>query len=161
MWLLKMTARLRKRPEAGFLQTFMHSSTCSCCSFNNASLQFIASRLITFAPSSILCSLNYVVTDWSWGTAGVMLILPLHCTKCPAARKAERDRAGGAEREGGREGSTAHHGMPTWRKGAWSRHRSRDKSAEAQREADKTSNPNCKQSIKQTKRQAHGCPYWL
>lgn len=156
-----MTARFRKRPEAGSLQTFTHSSTCSCCSFNNASLQFIASRLITFAPSSILCSLNYVVTDWSWGTAGVMLTLPLHCTKCPAARKAGRDRAGGAESEGGREGSTAHHGMPTRRKGAWSTHRSRDESAEAQREADKTSNPNCKQSIKQTKRQAHGCPYWL
>lgn len=156
VWLLKMTARFRKRPEAGSLQTFMHSSTCSCCSFDNASPQFITSRPITFAPSSILWSLNYLVTDWSWGTAGVMLTLPWHCTECPAARRAEGTMLWW--REGGRQG-----GMHTmgWRAGAGSRHRSRDKPPEAQREADKTSNPNWKQSIKQTKCQAHGCPYWL
>lgn len=77
----RAVASFRRRLEAGWQQTPMHSSTCSCCSFHNASLQFIASCLIWFALSSILWPLNYVDTDWSWGTTGVMLALPKCCTK--------------------------------------------------------------------------------
>lgn len=41
----------------------------------------------------------------------MMLTLPLLCTECPAARRAERGRAAGGEREGCREGCRAQHGI--------------------------------------------------
>lgn len=77
----RAVARFRRRLQADLQQTFMHSLTCSRCSFNNASLQFIASRLTAFAPSSILWPLDDAATDWSWGTTRVMLALPSCCTK--------------------------------------------------------------------------------
>lgn len=90
----RAVACFRRRLEAGLQLTFMYSSTCSRCSFNNASLQFIASHLIAFAVSSILWPLNYVATDWSWGTAALMLALP----SCRTKRSCSKAGGGGPRR---------------------------------------------------------------
>lgn len=64
-----------------------------------------------------------------------MLTLAWHCTECPGAGKAE------GMVEGGREGCRAHHGMLTWRMGLGA-DTGQGAVCKAQREADKTSNPN-------------------
>lgn len=114
MWLLKVTAGFRRRSEVGSLQTFMHSSACSCCSFNNASPQLTASRLITFAASSVLGSLNDVGTDWSWEQQGWYSLFP-HT----AQNVLQQGRQGGPWWGEGRRQAGMHspHGMPTWRTG--------------------------------------------
>lgn len=112
----RAVAHFRRKLEARLQQTFMHSSTCSCCSFNNASLQFIASCLIAFAVSSILWPLNYVAADWSWGTTGVM-VFPCAAQHTSAARQAEGDQADARVMQGGI--TTLHWpgGPPRWGRG--------------------------------------------
>lgn len=82
---------------------------------------------------------------------------PRVAQNAPAARQVEGVHADAGAMEWCGEGCTAGWGMATPRTGAWSRHGSKDEFAEAQRQADKTSNPNWKQSIKHSKCQAREC----
>jgi len=120
-------AHFRRVLEAGLQQTSMHRSPCSCCSSSNTSPQFIASHLIAFAVSYVPWPLNYMATDWSWETTGVMLALPSCFTKrsCSKAGGGERCRSEGV-RQGGAAGQG---GKAMWRTEAWSIHRSRDEFA--------------------------------